>query len=579
MIKITFISTAITVFIISALVHLQLLNIALFGDDWLVFWRYLKILGPYSSGEWNHFNYLFTLYGPMDILFGLLEKIFGYNAIFYHITAFTFRYIAALSIYLLTSYLVKNKTAAFFSALFFSITPIGFDTTNWVFNMTAYLSIASLNIFLYLFLKSRTEYKLLIPSGLFYFLANILAPIRMTGTLPIILLIELYNLLRNFNAKQLKYSLLRIIFVIGIFFIVIKLGSFGTSSGWMENINAGISFFTTEFEKGRTDIFFYLPISIGSMLIPDVLLSNIQISRKLQIITDAILPVFTIFSILVIFIEKYIYNSNKNVVSLFFAGILWSLIVFFIHTQNIITFSGSENIILLLSFGYLFIFAIAIFLRNLNTDTSLAIFISVNLILLTFFIAWWRSPITIFETTHRYLIVAASGISLLLATILGTLLNQRKTVFPIALMILLILIHALSTKIYITHLHNLHNQQATDKIWGSFPKIPEISQDPGPFIFFFSSDNESASILHNVVTFGLPPHMALIYNTSEMTTIGMDEWKELVSAVSDGKSLKKYGFIETPVPIEKIYAFHLRNKTILENKTDEVRAKLKSTSI
>ena len=55
-------------------------KLALFGDDWLAFFRYVQHLGPRSSGEWNHLTYYLTPYGPQDITMGILYKIFGFTA-------------------------------------------------------------------------------------------------------------------------------------------------------------------------------------------------------------------------------------------------------------------------------------------------------------------------------------------------------------------------------------------------------------------------------------------------------------------------------------------------------------------
>ena len=143
-------------------------HLALFGDDWLVFYRYLKDLGPESSGPYNNFTFLFTPYGSFDVLMGFLRNFFGYDSTPYYIVSYIFRLIASISFYPIINYLTKNKLAAIFSMIFFSVTPIGLDTTNWVFNMPSYITIALFNLFLYFFFLSRKtgKSKLFLLSGL-----------------------------------------------------------------------------------------------------------------------------------------------------------------------------------------------------------------------------------------------------------------------------------------------------------------------------------------------------------------------------------------------------------------------------
>ena len=72
-------------------------TLSLFGDDWLAFWRYTYHLGSQSLKEFNHLSYFLTVYGPQDVIMGLLEKIVGMNSTAYFIISFAFRMFAALS--------------------------------------------------------------------------------------------------------------------------------------------------------------------------------------------------------------------------------------------------------------------------------------------------------------------------------------------------------------------------------------------------------------------------------------------------------------------------------------------------
>ena len=61
------------VLIISLFALYPSFDLALFGDDWLAFFRYNKILGPLSQTQWNHLSYFLTL-----ILFGYLRTLIAH---------------------------------------------------------------------------------------------------------------------------------------------------------------------------------------------------------------------------------------------------------------------------------------------------------------------------------------------------------------------------------------------------------------------------------------------------------------------------------------------------------------------
>ncbi|MBI2599484.1 hypothetical protein HYW43_01020 [Candidatus Daviesbacteria bacterium] len=174
----------ITVILVSLFTLYKTFSLGLFGDDWLAFFRYFQHLGPESPGQWNLLRYYLTPYGAQDILMGIMQQIFGFESSRYYQLSYLFRMLAAFSFYPLVFYLTKSRIASFFAVLFFSITVIGFDTTNWVFNMPSYITIALFNLFLFYFLKARTEKPLpvLAIAGILYYFAYVTTPIRMHGS-------------------------------------------------------------------------------------------------------------------------------------------------------------------------------------------------------------------------------------------------------------------------------------------------------------------------------------------------------------------------------------------------------------
>ena len=288
-------SYSIIIIILSIFVLYPSFNLALLGDDWLAFWRYNQLVGPKSSGEWNHLTYFLTPYGAQDIMMGLLQKIVDYNSTWYYLISFFLRMIAAFSLYPLITFLTKNKLAALFGVLFFSITTIGFDTTNWSSNMTSYITLIFFNLFLYFFLKSREEnqFKLFSLAAILYYLAYVTTPIRMHGSLPFIFLLEAFWLLQERKIKILKKVFLRFGFMLVIFLVIRYTGhSQGPPQEASERFFLGIKAMTTFLSEGRFDFIFYPIIMFGSMLIPDFIMPSAQIVSKVKLFWSGLLPFF-----------------------------------------------------------------------------------------------------------------------------------------------------------------------------------------------------------------------------------------------------------------------------------------------
>ena len=231
------------VIFVSFLIFLPSFNLALFGDDWLAFWRYLTHLGPTPREHWTHISYFLTPYGPQDITMGLLRKIFGFQGSYYHFISYVLRLLAAFSFYPIVFYLTKNKLATFFAMLFFSVTTTGIEATNWVFNMPTYVTIALFNLFLYFFIRAREreKYVFLFISLLLYYFAYIITPIRMHGSVPLIFLLEVFWVLQKKDQQAAKLACIRFILIL-LVFLIIKLSgqSLGPSNEPIERFNMGI---------------------------------------------------------------------------------------------------------------------------------------------------------------------------------------------------------------------------------------------------------------------------------------------------------------------------------------------------
>lgn len=572
----------IAIILISLFTFSPSFSLGLFGDDWLAFFRHAQHLGPLSSGSWNYLTYFLTPYGPQDILMGLLNEVYQYQSAYYYIISYLLRMVAAFSFYPLVFYLTKNKLAGFFAVLFFSITVTGLDTTNWVFNMPTYATIALLNTCLYFSLKQRETggLKLLVFSALFYYLAYITTPIRMHGSLIFIFMLEAFWILQERNIKVTKKALLRFAVFAAVFFIIRYTGqSQGPMQEPSERFNLGIKAMLLMLSQGRFDFIFYPVIMFASTFLPNFILPSFQVLSKSKLLWDILIPSFISFLTLSGLILKDMFSFQmKTYKKLIMIAIGVFITATFIQIGNRETLNDSRLIFLLLIGGLIIAFIIFLMTKiRLKGNIATGIFLGLAWSILSFFFAWWWVPNSIFPTTYRYLIVSAMGSSILLASLISLGKDKKHQISLFAIFSLIILIHITSSRIFINESLASHSQKISDKIWSSIPRVPEIGKTKEPFIFYFEGDGTNGGILHDVITFGFPPHMALLYGIREecgCIPAHTEDMKEIVSAVTDGKSLKAYGFPEKAIPIDSVYAFRLQGSDNLVNLTDQLRNKL-----
>lgn len=212
------------VLVVSLLVMYPTFRLSLWGDDWIVFWWSTRFLESKDLGNWNYFSLYFTAYGPMDVLVGtFMRHLYGFNSTYYYLTSFTFRVLASFSLYPLALYLTKDRFAAFFAMLFFSITTIGLESTDIVVLIPSFIALIFLNFFLYFYLKARengNKRSYMFFAGSFFILAMVTAPIRMTGLIPTILVIEIFWLLKNRSRHFVRKTLQRLALVLCLFLII-----------------------------------------------------------------------------------------------------------------------------------------------------------------------------------------------------------------------------------------------------------------------------------------------------------------------------------------------------------------------
>lgn len=560
-------------------------NLALFGDDWLVIYRYVTDVGSISAGFSKHLHEYLSPYGPTQVVMGILQQLYNYNSTLYYITSYLLRLFAAFSLFPITFYLTRNKLSAFFAVLFFSVTATGFDTTNWVFNMTSYLAIGFISLFLFFYLRSKEEKGkiFLVPAIILLYLAYITSSIRMHATLPLLILLEVFWNLQERNLLFARKSLLRLGLVIAtILFIGSTGASFGQPSEGAARLREGLTVMTLSLSQGRYDFLAYPLATFGGIFIPDAILPfSGQVSSITNLIISIVLPILLIFIIVSSFLIKFTHDLHKGFFGILFAlTTIWTIITIVFYRGNISTFSSATYNALLLIGGYIFILGLIFIIKNIKLQSTVTLLIlSLAWMLLSYLYAWlWRPEL--YLTTNRYLIVGAAGAAIFLSGLISLGKSKRDQFRIFMIFASLLTMHIYSTRMYEHQLVSFgHGQEISNKIWESIPYMPEISKKEKVSVFLFLGDSTNGGIIHDSITFGFPPHMALLYNITDNNKVPLvlESWEEVVSAVKDGKAFIKHGVAKDPIPVDNVYVFALEGRDHLIEITTQAREKLLKT--
>jgi len=523
----------------------------------------------------------------------LIFSLVKHNAIYYYISSFILRLLAAFSFIPLIYYLTKNKMAAFISCLFFIVSATGLETTDWSFNMPSYLSLLIFNLFLLTYLKAKENknIKFLILSGILFFLTIVIQPIRMTGLPIFVMLLFIFDLITSKTRNDAKYSFLSIVVLtmsfLAIFLVGNSLGAQTNADNFKDRINItlknrlenGNSEVSNNIKKGNYYMFLYPITQTGSILFPTDLIPqriiNAQNHQKLLLFT-----VFT-FASYILFLsifQKYTYGFNKKALLINITLVATVISYFwFCFSSNTNALISNRDYFLFLIGTYFFSFITDIFIRNYKDNIIRRnLFIALSWFFSSFLLIWFYSPFFVHITTGRYLITASSALAITLGLIFDFIKRKSKThaycfYLPIFIFILL---HVTASRMYLTRLSELRPRVLTEETRSNFPHIPSFGETKEPIVIYFMTDN--SEMLYHRLLFGFSVTMSFHQNFSNWTNIAYTEnWNEVVSAYLDGRSLRRFSIPPQKTKIENIYSFLFRDGKIVDT-TDNTREALKS---
>lgn len=560
-----FLSLAIVI-IVGIVAFTPSLKLSFVGDDWLAFYRFRYHLGDWSNHQFNYLTYFLTPYGAQDMAMGLLQKVFGYYSQAYFAVSFILRLGVAFTLYWFLSKFTLNKLARLFAASFFIVTTIGLDATNWVFNMPSYLSLILFLFFTYSFMRSqlRNSYKYALICVPLYYLAFVFAPIRMHGLPMIALALDVLLILKRRNLRTLKLVVIRQILLIATLLFIKNTGqSMGLDA--LEKLSEGVRFMIQAIQKGNLTFLLTPFIIVGRFFIPETIWPLVRSHFPNPIIRHIAPFALLFFSPLILFfkqLESQVFKTNKYTLFLVSALLGCTAVISFFAKTNPSTIITPEIIGPALMGGYFLVFSVILILRYSKEEVSHILYFSTVWTFISFLYPYFWSPYAYLRTTHRYLIVSAVGFSLFWG-VLASLARGRKLQFLIIFVFVIFLsIHISSTNLYFSNLVSVRGTEISNKIWQLLPKIEGLGSGKEPMVFYFEGDS---AIIYHAITFGFPPHMALLYNINEREAklpVPLSSWEDVITTVTTGKNMPAYGYPVKPISINNIYAFRITSNEV-----------------
>lgn len=526
-------SPSLLLFIIGIFVFNKTFHLSLFGDEWQMLWIVKNSVA--TTGQWD-FNINQVKWGGYQfgaLIMYLLTEYFGYDGKAVYIFSFITRFFAALTLFYFLRKRDCSSIVAFLGALFFLITPIGLQTTDWAKNFTSYISI----IFFLLcinFIYNLKSWKNILFFLLTFSISVYVNPIRSPGIIltTTFLLIFQYFFNRSVNKKNIIFSLFC---SLAIFFLVLKmLVPGGIIIGPIETLFGSIG--AALLPQSH---FYYLILLVATLL----LWKRYLLSRKYLLFT---LGLHTV--IVPILLGPSLQLSNDKMRTIL--GIYFTL------------FMISTFIIELL---------------NKKISKALNTALPFLLIICFLFAPWLVGTLTI-DPTHRYMIYSALTLPIIVAFSLNQniLLGSKEKLSSLfkpesisfCITLLFLVMFYLSLKSEINKLYFQHNQDTAKILWQQItPYFDNYDFKNHRVVAFFNSN--IGAIEHDAITFGFGFHMGYIYkiwvdnvnniNEYERLPVVVDSLADFNSMITDGKATKKYvGEKSKPFIFPKEDAFYFK---------------------
>jgi hypothetical protein len=570
-------------------------RLGLIGDDWLMLYTIRMIFDIQKSLNFLNIHAYFCTYCPPYSILSVIKYFWGYNPIYYFVLSLLLRIGISWTLFFVVRKFTKSIAASFLVALFYSVNYIGLQTTEWVFNHNHYAGIilAGISLIWYWKAKEKFRFKNIFVSAFFFALALIMSPPRMHGFFPLLVFAEFFWLFIEGKGYSWKNGVIRLATVLLAYRIVFSIGGAGYGTNlYLGIISESLKAMQDNLIKGEYTFLLNPITTLGNYILPDsVVVPLVTNQTKLlsflpQSMTFLASAVLSCFFVITTPILKLVRSTNRQIIYYLLASGVFVYLLRVIKRVDSTTFSNDKLIYTLIG-GQVIIFSFFLFLELKKRNRLLAHGLLVGLawtISYTLF-PWLLAPNSILTSAMRYSVQQGAGLCVFVATLVAVVLQnysgkKRNKVYIPAFIIAAIIsmtfmgIHYLSTKDYLGNLVAHRSIDIDRRLWGTIKsEVPSLDTEEGPSIFYLTYDDYYMA--EWVLRFGFSARTSIVYEINDQTRIPtmIYDFKDLLSIVTNGEVLSKYGMVPAPIPVNRIYAFDLK-EGILQNKTNEVRAEL-----
>lgn len=419
--KLTSFFPVLLVILVLFLVLKPAISLPLPGDAYVDLQVIVTDFGKNLSFFYPPLKYYVYQYGTQFTSILIVYKLFGFNPQAYFILNIFLRIAAAVTIYLFTAKWSKSKLAAVVAGIFFGVNLPGLQPTTRVAFFFVYVGVISLFIFLDRWLKFHYQPtgKNLKLSALFFALAILSYPIRMVGIVPLILMGEIYWLVKNYNDRAtLKLQIKHILALTGIILLLVFVT--GTLSSTPE----------LSFKRISTNILFislltgYPPVITTLWLF----ISNLILSPVSSIISNSGAAILKPLTLILLFLNTFFFLNCifRKKFLLAFASLTAITFVPFVMASSQNLEGWDNNLIMITQIGgsiFLLSNLFLIYMKNRNEHLAEIGMLGSAIVLTFILFPWLISPQkssndqSAFNFIHRYYTIPSAGMAILLASV------------------------------------------------------------------------------------------------------------------------------------------------------------------
>lgn len=537
------------IFIVGLIVFSKTFHLSIMGDEWQMIWVVKGSLETTGQWDWGIKQFHWQGYQFGALLMYLLTNYFGYDGKAVYIFSFITRFFATLTLFYFLRKRGSSNKIAFLGSLFFILSPIGLQATDWVKNFTSYISIIFFLLCINLIYNLKSWKNVLI-FPLFLSLSIFVNPIRVHGivlTITVLLCIQLL-----FNKLSIKKNIIVVFFSsILIVYLLSKVLIYSEVGSVQDYYNQKLILLLSQIFSGNWSRLNDLFTLIGRGILPhpsivytSLFLIILLIWKRYLLNKKFIFFTLIVHSAFILFLINFFSTSNDRMTA--FLGIYFS--VFMITTFIVELFKGNSTE---------------------ATDTILPFLLNICFV----FAPWVLGNTDVTQSTHRYLIYPALSISIIIAFSLN---NNKFGDFKKVLMapfklnsiifyttIVFLFMFFFSIRSEINNLYTRHNQETAKEIWQQIiPFFDSYDFKNHRPIILFESDN--AAMLHGTVLFGLDYRLGIMYKVwdENKLPIPVDGLQTLKSMLNDGKASKRYTGKEIVFPKEDTFYFQINDNQV-----------------